>query len=191
MTTMLDRMRSKRAVAIGLGSAALALVVLALTVITVLLRQSHADAQSDLTELTSLRAQSLARPQAEAAYRAALARANVVPGLIHAANAALAEAQLQSEFKSLADRAGAEIRSTQSLPVVRSGDVDQIAVQFEATVPASRLRDLVYAIETHTPYLTLDDASISAPAWAVNDANARDPKLELRWVIRGYRWNAN
>jgi len=54
----------------------------------------------------------------------------------------------------------------------------------------AKLRDLIYAIETHTPYLFVDDADIVAQQdWQTGDPQPTNPQLEVRWTIRGYRWS--
>jgi len=53
------------------------------------------------------------------------------------------------------------------------------------TVPQSHLRHLLYAVETHTPYLLIDEADISASP--DGQPQNHDPQIEIRWTVHAYR----
>lgn len=189
MSSFVDTLASRKAVVIGLAAGATLVIVLAGASVAAFLQDQSADTQEALGELAAYHAEAEARPATEAAYKQALARAGTAPGLLHAGNASLAEAQLESQFKTIAATAGADVKSAQILPAAKASGFEVIAVQFDMTVPASRLRDLSYAVETHSPYLFVDDVMLSAPNWQMSEAKAADPSLELRWTVRGYRWS--
>lgn len=111
------------------------------------------------------------------------------PGLIKTSSADLAAAQIQTDLKNLVHANTGEIRTAQTAPVVKTGGFETIAVAYDLTVPLSHLRALTYAIESHTPYLFLDNVEISAPQ-AAGSATQSEPTLELRWTVHGYRWAA-
>lgn len=190
MSSFTDVLASRKAVVIGLAAGAALAIVLAGAGVAALLESESADTHEALGEMAVYHAEAEARPAAETAYKQALARAGSAPGLFHANNASLAEAQLESQFKTIATASGADVKSAQILAAAKASGFEVIAVQFDMTVPASRLRDLAYAVETHSPYLFVDDVTLSAPNWQVSDAKASDPSLELRWTVRGYRWSS-
>jgi general secretion pathway protein M len=189
MSNLVDTLASRKAVMIGLVAGAALVIVLAGASVAAFLQDESADTQEALDELAAYHAEANTRLVAEAAYKQALARAGGAPGLLHAGNTALAEAQLESQFKTIVTTAGADVKSAQILPAAKASGFEVIAVQFDMTVPASRLRDLTYAVETHSPYLFVDDVTLSAPNWQASDAKASDPSLDLRWTVRGYRWS--
>mgnify|MGYP001552256646 CR=1 FL=1 len=151
---------------------------------------------ADLSKERAAQKQQLAVYRAEIAAEPALlqeladlkARARNAPGLVRAPSADLAAAQIQSELKTIVSANGGEIRSAQTSPAVHAQGFETISVTYDLTVPLSHLRGLLYAVEVHTPYLVLDDVSISAPQ--TGGVEAADPVLSLRWTVHGYRWAA-
>lgn len=189
MSSFVEALASRKAVVIGLATGAALVIVLAGASVAAFLQGESTDTQENLDETAAYHAEAAERPAIEAAYKQALARAGTAPGLLHAGNASLAEAQLESQFKTIASSAGADVKSAQILTAAKANGFEVIAVQFDMTVPASHLRDLAYAVETHSPYLFVDDVTLSAPNWQASNARSSDPMLELRWTVRGYRWS--
>lgn len=112
-----------------------------------------------------------------------------LPGQINGTSAPLAQAALQNDVKMISDQNGGEIRSAQTLPPTRENGFETIAVQYDLVVPFSRLEDLAYAIESHAPYFYIDDVDIVIPqTWQTASTDVQDPRVEVRWTIRGYRW---
>ena len=189
MSDVIDGLASRQAVLIGLAGAALLIALLTGASLLAFLDNENSDTQEALGELADYHAKVEAQPAVEAAYKLALVRARTAPGLFHAANTSLAEAELEKDFKAIAAKVGANVRSAEALSTTKAGDFETVAVQFDLSVPASRLRDLAYAVETHSPYLFVDDVTASAPNWQVTDAKSSDPTLEVHWTVRGYRWS--
>ncbi len=141
-----------------------------------------------LQQLGFYHAEIAARPALEAELRALDQRGASVPGVIEGDSTALAQAQLQSQIKTIVEANKGDIRSVQVLPVMAQGGFEVIAVECDLTIPQSSLKDLAYAIGVHKPFLFVDEASISAPASEPDDVQHRPPTLDMRWTIHGYRW---
>lgn len=142
--------------------------------------------QETFWQLGNVHAEVASRPALQAELDDMRRNAASLPGLYIAANDALASAQVESDVKAIVDSNGGEVRSAQILAPARKDGFEALSVQYDLTVPQSRLRHLLYAIETHIPYLLIDQADISASSDA--QPQNRDPQIEIRWTIHAYRW---
>ena len=98
-------------------------------------------------------------------------------------------------MKAIVENNAGEVRSTQVATKKRIGGLEEITVQYDLTVPLTRLSAVLYAIESHTPYLFIDHADIGAPmGWqpqaATGSKRPVEPNLQLRCTIRAYRWSS-
>lgn len=93
--------------------------------------------------------------------------------LIEGQTISLASATLQDMVKDAVTRSGGTISSER---IAKSEDLDKfkiISVSLDTTLPDTRvLRDILYALETQTPYLTIKDVDIRV-------RNYRDPRDEI------------
>ena len=93
--------------------------------------------------------------------------------MIEGQTLSLAAASLQEMVKDTITRSGASITSER---VQKPEDLDKfkvIGVSIDTVVPDTRsLRDILYAIETRTPYLTIKDLDIRI-------RNYRDPREQV------------
>jgi hypothetical protein len=62
-----------------------------------------------------------------------------------------------------------------------------VAVQYDLTVPASKLRPLIYAIESHVPYFFLSGIELVPPQTWNGDKGGPEPRFEGRWTVSAYR----
>ena len=145
------------------------------------------EANENLRQLAAYKSEVDARPEVERAYALLKARVAAMPGVLHAEGGAPAEAQVESQLKEIVESNGGEVRSAQAMPTSSSNGFEIVSVECDLTVPASRLRDLLYAIETHRPYLFIETADITAPLSWDTKSNA-EPSYEVRWGLRSYRW---
>jgi len=145
------------------------------------------EAREDLRQLAVYKSEIDARPEVERDYATLKSRVAAMQGVLHAEGGAPAEAQIESQLKEIVESNGGEVRSAQSMPATSSNGFDIVTVECDLTVPASRLRDLLYAVETHRPYLFIESADITAPVSWDPKSNA-EPSYEVRWALRGYRW---
>lgn len=167
--------------AIALASA-LIFVVLAFTY-----SGQREEERDNLRQLAAYKGEIDARPEIERAYASLKARVAAMGGVLHTEGGAPAEAQVESQLKDIVESNGGEVRSAQAMPTTASNGFEIVSVECDLTVPASRLRDLLYAIETHRPYLFIDSADITAPvSW--DPKSTVEPSYEVRWGVRAYRW---
>jgi hypothetical protein len=184
----LPYLKGRRVALAILALAALLLLALIAAPVLALFAGESDDLQDSINQLAVYRAEIAARPVVEARLKDALARASTARGLLRAANAALGAAEIESAFKTIVSANGGEIRSSQILPATKANGYEIVAIEYDLTAPMSRLRDLTYAVETHDPYLFIDDATIGAGQSAPSSAGLQDLTLELRWTLRAYRW---
>lgn len=143
------------------------------------------DTADNLRTLARLNAEIDARPQVEGAYANLKARLAQMPALVQASSGAPADAQVESAIKKIVEDNSGEIRSSQAMPSVKANGFEIVSVDCDLTVPASRLRDVLYAVETNRPYLFIDAVDISAPS---GQDGKGDPSYEVRWTLHAYRW---
>jgi hypothetical protein len=172
---------------VALGSAALiAFVALPALAAFEAQREERADA---LDQIAQFRGEEASGPAMKNALEAVRAQAAATPGVIQAATTPLAAAQLQTEIKDVVQSNAGDLRSAQALAPSRDNGFDRVTVQCDLTVPASHLKDLLYAVEVHTPYFFVDHVDITAPLTpSSNGGAAVEPTLEIRWTIHAYRW---
>lgn len=152
---------------------------------------SGADTQSDrLHELALLQARAESRPQVERALSVLRLQAASHPALLRGESDAIVQAALQSDIKSLVEADGGVVRSAFALPAVAADGLTLISVQYDITVPITKLRQLTYGIESHVPYLFVSAVDVTAPAAWPADPKAAEPRVEMRWTVSGYRWSA-
>ena len=110
-------------------------------------------------------------------------------GLIGGNSAELAAANMQNLVKALFESDTAQIRSAQNLPAVTADGFQRIEVQYDVSVPMTRMKDVVYRLETGVPYLFLDAVDMRAPEdWQNSGLNLDPPNVDVRWTVHAYRW---
>lgn len=93
--------------------------------------------------------------------------------LIEGQTISLAAASLQDIVKDTVTRSGATITSERVGKTQDLGKFKEISVSVDANVPDTRaLRDILYSIETRTPYLVIKDLDIRV-------RNFRDPRDQM------------
>jgi hypothetical protein len=149
-----------------------------------------ADTDESVHQLAFYRAEAAMRPQLEAQLKTLKLQAAATPGLIGNDNPSLAQAQLQDEVKAIVTANLGEVRTAQIVPASTVDGFQVIAIQYDLMVPMAKLRDLTYAVETHTPYLFIDEADItSTQDFQSGDPQTANPMIEVRWTVHGYRWS--
>jgi hypothetical protein len=154
----------------------------------------HDETTDTLNQLALYRSELGSRPQLEKVLADIRQRAASGTGLIVADDSALAEAQIQREMKAIIESNAGEVRSTQVATKKRIRGLEEITVQYDLSVPLTRLSSVLYAIESHTPYLFIDHADIATPMGWPPQAGASakrqiEPNLEVRCTVRAYRWS--
>jgi hypothetical protein len=165
-----------------------ALVLLAVAApIVALFRAQDIRIGETLRQISILRAEAAATPGLQAQSRKLRQQISASPGALQASSAALAQSQLQQALEGIATGNGASVRSTQMLPSEQSDGFETVAIQDDLTVPMNKLRDLIYAIETRTPYLFLDNVQIAGSQPWQPMAPVQDLVLNVRWTVHAYR----
>ncbi|MEI9997225.1 MAG: type II secretion system protein GspM [Rhizomicrobium sp.] len=129
------------------------------------------------------------RPLVEAKLAQMRSRETGSTGLVGGTSAELAAANIQNVMKTLIESAAGQMRSAQNLAPVTSGGFQRIEIQYDLLLPMTRLKDMVYRIETVTPYLFLDSVDLRAPeTWDASGLQLDPPNIDVHWTVRGYRW---
>lgn len=192
LVTVAERLKARDSAFVAAGVLALVFALLLTLPVVAAFRAQDREIDNSLYQLGLLRAEAATAPVASTHLADMQRRMDASPGAIRATGTALAQSQLQQSMESIAGGAGAAIRSTQMLPTEKANGFESVAIQYDIAVPMSRLRDLLYAIETHVPYLFIDNAQIGASqSWQAGSATAQDPPLDVRWTVRAYRWGAS
>lgn len=186
-----DVLRGRRGAFIAVGAASVAVAIAIALPVAALFHGQSEDRKESLRELAGYRAEEGQRPALAAQLAALREGAKTVPGLLDASNAALAQAQLQSEMKDLIDKNGGSLLSAQLLPPTAVKGFDSVAIEYDMTVPLSNFSALVYAVETHVPYYFVDSADFVMPPNWKPGSNTPDPAMEMRWTIHAYRWRGS
>jgi general secretion pathway protein M len=100
------------------------------------------------------------------------------------AEPAVAAAQVQSNLGELAERSGAVIRSTLTLPIAVADGFTAIGFQLNVTGSVVAARDLLYAIESGHPRLVIDRLNI-VPSQQ-SDPAARTGEVDMSLDLHGY-----
>lgn len=184
------QLRSREAALAAAAAGAALLVLLLSAPVLAAFHAQHQRISLLAQQLGTLRAEAAMAPAVEAQLSDLQRRFGVLPGAIRAPTTSAAQSQLQQTMEGIASVAGSSIRSAQMLPVENANGFQAVAIQYDMSVPMSRLHDLLYGIEAHVPYLFIDNVQISA-AQALQPAKdgTSDPPLEVRWTVRGYRWS--
>lgn len=189
MTDIPKALLGRKAALIGLGAIASILVLLIGAAMAGTLYSQYEEKNSSLFQLSIYKGEEGSRSQLEEQLNSVLARGANTPGFVVSDNVALAQAKLEAEIKTLAEANACTIRSAQTGPVERKGILDLFSLQYELTVPITHLKPLLYALETHTPYIYIDQIDIAAPAgWQTAQSHMSEPTLEVHWTIHAYRW---
>ncbi|MEI9886377.1 MAG: type II secretion system protein GspM [Rhizomicrobium sp.] len=180
----------QRLLALGLLVVALGLVWLSIVqpVIDAFAAQSEAIDRSH--RLLSAYARRIAlRPVVEARLAELKNHESSAAGLIDGGSAELAAANIQNQVKALIESEAGQIRSAQNLPPQTEGGFQRIDIQYDVSIPMTRLKSIAYRIETGTPYLFLGGIDLHAPeSWESYGVLSDPPNLDVRWTVRAYRW---
>ena len=180
-------LKSRSAALVACGIVALLFLLVVVTPVIAAFSAQSDEIDNSLRQLGFYRAEIASKPVLQAELKALNEKGASVTGVIDADSTAIAQAQLQSQIKSLVETNGGSVRSMQIMPATKQGGFEIIAVQCDLSVPEKRLKDLAYAVAAHTPYLFVDDASVSAPA-SDPDNIQQQAVLDIRWTVHGYRW---
>jgi hypothetical protein len=175
------------AVGILIGAAALCWLLIVQPVIDAFAAQADDIAQSQLT-LAAYQRKIAMRPAVEADLTEMTRREAQLNDAVDGTSAELAAANVQNLIRTMVNADQAQVLSVQNMPPVTANGFERVDIQYELTVPMTRLKDVIYRIETNVPFLFLESVDIHAPEnWFGVDPKADVPNLQVRWIVRGYR----
>ena len=129
------------------------------------------------------------RPVVEARLAELKSHESSATGLIGGGSAELAAANIQNVVKALIESEAGQIRSAQNLAPVSADGFQRIEIQYDVSLPMTRLKSIVYRIETGTPFLFVDGIDMRAPEnWQNSGYQMDPPNMDVRWTVRAYRW---
>jgi hypothetical protein len=123
------------------------------------------------------------------AYRDILSRLQAVqsPGARTETTQDLAAAGLQNDVQQIVAAAGGQIVSVQPLPPAQQNGFQTVAMQVTLSVPVGQLAGLIQNIETHTPYMFIDAASLQAPDAMSDQPPGPASAVTLLCTVTAYR----
>ena len=107
------------------------------------------------------------------------------PYLLSGKNRALAAANLQRSLQEAAEKHGVTILSLRVRPSVAEAQMERIAVEARLRADIRPLRELLYYVETTTPYMFVDDLSIKVRR--SRRARSAPTGLEINLTLYGLR----
>jgi general secretion pathway protein M len=178
--------RSGAAVAILLGLLLLPYVLVVSPVIDLYRssRQELAEARAQLGRAAVF----ASRVERLRASLASLDQGNANRGeFLQGQNESLAAAQLQNQLKVFVDAAQAELKSTQTLPSRKEGTLSRVTVRAQLSATTTGVQAVIYAIESFSPRLVIDNLDIRArPQARGGNQSYDDLLLDIRFDVYGY-----
>lgn len=102
-----------------------------------------------------------------------------------AASPSLAAADLQNLLRAIVDDTGAELRRTQVLTARDEGALSRVAIRVQLGTDIAALRSILYALESGTPLLFIDNLDIRQRRRQQAD-DAAAVALEARFDLYGF-----
>ena len=138
-------------------------------------------------ELERYRRAAAELPQRQAELAALRQRRAAGAGFLGGGNEAVVAAELQNRLRGIVAASGGELKSTQVLPTEDEAGARRIAVRGELTGTLAAVQRIVYALESGTPLLFVDNLSIHADlAEESYRGQGLDPILDVRLDVYGY-----
>jgi general secretion pathway protein M len=184
-----DRPWLRRAAFVA-GNFTAALMIAALVVAPVqgFFAERAAQIASQRTLLARFAAMAAQQTRVEAAAREAEGQTEQGEFLV-GTNEGVIVADLQTRLKTMAEAAGARLRSVQSLPAKTREDVRYVGARLDVFGPIAAIQRTLHAVEAGAPYLFVDAAVVRAapsvnPA-ALANAAAQEPVIDAQIDVFG------
>jgi Tfp pilus assembly protein PilO len=122
------------------------------------------------------------------ADRASLKQAlSAQDGYLKATSDSLIAAEMQGLIKTIADRSGSQLKSTQILPAHEQNGFRRVTARVEIVGTADALERIWYAMESGVPFLFVDTFDIEARPVQRKDRSAPPMiALDVRFVVSAY-----
>jgi hypothetical protein len=178
----------RRAAAVGLLVAVLALLWLA---IAAPLLQAQAEAEDTIARLTPLLERSRVVeeqiPQLQDELQQVKSRGGSDASFLQGSSEAIVTAQLQARLKTAIEQANGNLRSIQVLPVREEGPYRRVTVRADTLMNLAALRNALYDVEASTaPYLFVDGIEVRRQEQSAANKQSDDPALAVRMDISGF-----
>jgi len=99
----------------------------------------------------------------------------------------LAAAALQERVKAVVEGRGGELISTRVLPAQNEGGFSRVTVNVRMAVTVEVLQQVLYELESGTPYLMLDNIMVlSRGALARRQSDSAQDDLDVRFDLSGF-----
>lgn len=108
-------------------------------------------------------------------------------GFLKATNDALMAAEMQARIKSVVDRSGGQLKSTQILPARDENGFRKVTARVEVLGSTETLRQVWYEMEAGVPFLFIDNFEIDSRAQPRRDRTAAPQiMLDVRFELSAY-----
>jgi len=183
--------RSRQTLAVGLLiGAVVAVAALVWALLSAFVFDLDARASAVQTRVTSMNEMAGSVTQLRAAWARLERDPRLSVDMYAAVSDAQASAAVQSAVQRVFSRAGATVRSVQTLDVVQEGPVRRVGVRLAVTGTSNQINRALEAIGLSRPILTVDGGSIQTMGdsrRAVDDP--RTPELQATFDIYAYARN--
>jgi len=183
--------RSRQTLAVGLLiGAVVAVVAIVWALLSAFVFDLDARASAVQTRVTSMNEMAGSVTQLRAAWARLERDPRLSVDMYAAVSDAQASAAVQSAVQRVFSRAGATVRSVQTLDVVQEGPVRRVGVRLAVTGTSNQINRALEAIGLSRPILTVDGGSIQTMGdsrRAVDDP--RTPELQATFDIYAYARN--
>jgi general secretion pathway protein M len=175
----------RRAVFIGINLAAcFAVFIMIAHPIYMLLAERDAQIAMQREALARMDAVASRKSDVDAIARQVDAESDVGEFLA-AANEGAANAALQARLKTMAEAAGARIRSVQGLPAKSNGQIRYIGARIDLYGALGAVHKAIYAVESGKPYLFVANASIRLSPSVSAQAAMTEPVIDVQLDVFG------
>ncbi len=186
---MMDRWRNntwlRRAVFLG-GNLTAGLALVGLFVLPV--HDFFADREAQIAERRALLSRLEGIGAQQTSVQALVRRAEAAPQqseFLAGANEGVANADLQTRLKAIAQAAGARLRSVRALPARTNQQVKFIGAQIEISGALRAIHQTVHAVENAKPYLFVAAAVIKPALQTSRPGNPEEPILDAQLDVIG------
>jgi general secretion pathway protein M len=185
-STLFDSARTRRISAVALLILATLLVIAAVAVPSWFLYQRYQEKEAMMTrQLSSYTALNQLRPKMMQAVEILKAK-ETKKYFLKGATPGLAGADLQDVVKALIESNNARVFSAQLLPHKDDNGYRLVAVTISMSSTIQNLRQVLYAIESREPYLTIDNISIrSQVPSGFKPAPGGEPDMFIQFDVSG------
>ena len=189
MTTVTD-MRHRVVISYALVCAIVGALMVALLGPAVALRRNFGDELAAAREQHTRFTTSIAEATAAAADLETRAESVDLSAFFTADTNVLAAADLQNHLRTLIGERRGTVASMNVVPTAEEGVFPPIGVTAILQCSIDCLMDILYAVETQSPALFVDELSVQSMHQPGRVLPTRDVELEIRLTVTGYRYVA-